>query len=293
MWRVVTGTCATLTLLASAAAAQQPCTNDATRVVSEIYRHTLERNPDRGAQNWVRMLDTGQLNVKELVRRVAKSQEYMERFGQTEPGERQPFERAVARLYRHVLGRQPDGGGLRNWTRAAQQRGLPAVVDGLIDSAEYNDNFSEVGVPGSGGLRYCAGNRIAQSSPAARPQPRWRGLGTSGRAIVVGGDRQWVDTGINVQPGDAVSINANGQIRVARDGGPMSPAGVESGRTEGATMPTANVGGLVARFGDSAPLFIGERRSFRTAVGGRLYLGVNDNFFDDNTGEFTVTVDVN
>ena len=99
-----------------------------------------------------------------------------------------------------------------------------------------------------------------------------------------------MDTGIDVQAGDAVSINANGQIRVARDGGVMSAAGVESGRTEGATMPTANVGGLVARFGDSAPLFIGERRTFRTAVGGRLYLGVNDNFFDDNTGEFTVTV---
>ena len=291
MWRVVTSTTAALTLLASAAAAQQPCTPDATRVVAEVYRHTLERPPDRGAQNWVRALTNGQLNVKELVRRVAKSQEYMERFGQTEPGERQPYERAVARLYRHVLGRQPDGGGLRNWTRTAQRQGLPAVVDGLIDSAEYNNNFAEFGVPGSGGLRYCANTPEAQSSSAARP--RWRGLGTSGRAIVIGGDRQWVDTGINVQAGDTVSINADGQIRVARDGGPMSAAGVRAGRTEGATMPTANVGGLVARFGDSAPLFIGESRTFRTAVGGRLYLGVNDNFFDDNTGEFRVMVDVN
>src|SRR5688572_4145425 len=276
MWRVVTSTFAALTLFSTVAAAQQPCTTDATRVVAEVYRHTLERGTDRGAQSWVRPLANGQLSVKELVRRIAKSQEYMQRFGQTEPGEGQPYERAVAGLYRHILGRQPDGGGLRNWTRAAQQRGLPAVVDGLIDSAEYNNNFGESGVPGSGGLRYCANTPATQSSSAQSSSAGrgWRRLGTSGRAIVVGGDSQWVDTGINVQANDVISINANGQIRVARDGGLMTAAGVPSGRTEGATMPTANVGALVARFGDTAPLFIGERRTFRTARGGRLYLGV-------------------
>ena len=297
MWRVVTSTIAALTLFSSAAAAQQPCTADATRVVAEVYRHTLERGTDRGAQAGVRQLANGQLSVKEIVRRVAKSQEYMQRFGQTEPGEGQPYERAVATLYRHVLGRQPDGGGHRTWTRIAQQRGLAAVVDGLLDSAEYDNNFGEFGVPGSGGLRYCANGAAAQpSSPAVQSSSagrRWGTLGTSGRAIAVGGDRPWVDTGIDVQRNDVVSIHANGQIRVARDGGLTTAAGVPSGRTEGATMPTANVGGLVARFGDSAPLFIGESRTFRTALGGRLYLGVNDSFFDDNTGGFNVTVKVN
>ena len=365
MWRVITSTVAALTLCSTVAAAQQPCTADANRVVAEVYRHTLERGADQGAQTWVRQLANGQLNVKELVRRVAMSQEYMQRFGRTEPGEAQPFERAVAGLYRHILGRQADPGGLRNWARNAQQRGLPAVVNGLIDSTEYNNNFGEFGVPGSNGLRYCGDDSESQSSSVA---PRFRGpfgqdvrtegrradrrgtydfdaldvnnnnrierrewqarldefnrlntdgdnfltrdelegtapVGTSGRfsglgrdrgrSIAVGGDRQWVDTGIDLQAGDVVSINANGQIRLARDGGLMTAAGVSSGRTEGATMPTANVGGLVARFGNSAPLFIGENRTFRTGLGGRLYLGVNDNFFDDNTGQFNVTVDVN
>ena len=395
MWRVVTSTIAALTLFSTVAAAQQPCTTDANRVVAEVYRHTLERGADPGAQTWVRQLANGSITVKDVVNRVAKSQEYMQRFGQTEAGEGQPFERAVARLYRHVLARQPDPGGLNNWTRVAQQRGLAVVVDGFVDSAEYNKNFGDWGVPGSGGLSYCA-----NGAPAPQPQPqssqvapRFRGLddngdgvisraewngnnvsfnnqdwngdgvisgqelrtegrragrrandydfdaldvnnnnrierrewlarldefnrlntngdnflsreelegdvgvvGTAGRArtIAVGGDRQWVDTGIFVNAGDTVTINATGRIRVARDGGAMSAAGTQSGRTDGATLPNAPVGGLVARFGDTAAIFIGESRTFRSARGGRLYLGVNDNFFDDNTGQFNVTVDVN
>ena len=395
MWRVVTSTFAALTLFTTVAAAQQPCTTDANRVVSEIYRHTLERNADPGAQGWVRQLANGQMNVKETVRRVAKSQEYMQRFGQTEGGEGQPYERAVARLYRHVLGRQPDASGAQYWARMAQQRGFAAVVDGFIDSSEYSGNFGDWGVPGSGGLRFCANGAAA---PQPQPQssqvlPRFRGMddngdgvisraewngnnvsfnnqdwngdgvisgqelrtegrragrrandydfdaldvnnnnrierrewqarleefnrlntngdnfltreeldgdvdvvGTAGRArtIAVGGDRQWVDTGIFVNAGDTVTINATGRIRVARDGGVMTAAGTQSGRTDGATLPNAPVGGLVARFGDTAAIFIGESRTFRTARGGRLYLGVNDNFFDDNTGQFNVTVDVN
>ena len=46
MWRVVTSTFAALTLASSVAAAQQPCTTDANRVVSEVYRHMLERGTD-------------------------------------------------------------------------------------------------------------------------------------------------------------------------------------------------------------------------------------------------------
>jgi len=393
MWRLVTSTFAALTLFATVAAAQQPCTTDANRVVAEVYRHTLERNADPGAQTWVRQLANGQLNVKEVVRRVAKSQEYMQRFGQTEAGEGQPYERAIARLYRHVLGRQPDASGQQYWARMAQQRGFAAAVDGFIDSSEYGGNFGDWGVPGSGGLRFCAnGSAAPQSAPqSSQIAPRFRGLddngdgvisrgewngnnvsfnnqdwngdgvisgqelrtegrragrrandydfdaldinnnnrierrewqarleefnrlntngdnflsreelggvdetvGTSGRTITVGGDRQWVDTGINVNPGDSVTISANGQIRVARDGGTMTASGTQSGRTEGATIPSAPVGALVARVGNTPAMFIGETRTFRTARGGRLYLGVNDNYFDDNTGQFNVTVDVN
>jgi hypothetical protein len=140
-------------------------------------------------------------------------------------------------------------------------------------------------------MRFCADSTQAAESTSANRG--FRRLGTSGRAITIGADRRWVDTGIDVRTNDRISITANGRIRISPEGGTITAAGVPAGRTEGATMPTGNVGGLVARFGNSPPLFIGESRTFRTGMDGRLYLGVNDNFFDDNTGAFTVTVDVN
>src|ERR671910_663165 len=108
MWRVVTSTFIALTFVSSVASAQQPCTSDAGRVVSELYRHILERGPDGGAQHWQQQLASGRMTVRELVRALVTSQEHNQRFGQTEAGEGTPYERAVGRLYRHVLGRQAD-----------------------------------------------------------------------------------------------------------------------------------------------------------------------------------------
>jgi hypothetical protein len=371
-------------------------------VVAEVYRHTLERGVDAGAQGWVQQLASGRLTVKELVRNVVKSPEYANRFGQTESGEAQPYERAVARLYRHVLARQPDEGGQRNWANTAQRRGLAAVVDGLIDSAEYNNSFGDWGVPGSGGLRFCANNNANnQSSSAAQPLDRqrfremdtnrdgviarneWNGsnqsfrvhdwnndgvlsgdeveagrfrqgrnaeyedydrgedfayldtnnnnrielrewhagarafadldrnndgvltraefvrgtaagtAATSGQSIAVMADRQWTDTGFNVRAGDTITISADGRIRLARDTNDFVTAQGAGNRVADATMPNAPVGGLVARFGDSAPVFIGQSRTVRVPRSGRLYLGVNDSYFDDNTGAFNARIETN
>src|SRR5687767_4276394 len=135
MVRVVMSTFVALTFFASVAAAQQPCTTDANRVVSELYRHILQRAPDPGAQGWAQQLTNGQTTVRELVRVLAKSQEHAQNFGQRESGEGTPYERAIARYYRHILGRQPDADGQRNLAAMAQQSGnLNSVVDTLVNS---------------------------------------------------------------------------------------------------------------------------------------------------------------
>ena len=406
MWRVATSTFVAFIFVSSVAAAQQPCTTDAGRVVAEVYRHTLERGVDAGAQQWQQRLANGQTNVREVVRNVAKSQEYEQRFWRTEAGEGQPFERSVARLYRHILGRQPDAGGVNTWARVAQQRGIDAVVDGLINSPEYTNNFGDWAVPGSGGLRFCEGGAGQSSNaPAAPPagltraeqrrfrvmdtnndnvisRNEWRGspqsfrvhdwnsdgvlngdevasgafrqgqnleyedfdraeefefldtnnnnrieqrewhsslrafeeldrnddtvltraeftratgtAPTAGQSISVGSNQRWVDTGIDVRAGQNVTFSADGRIRLSRDQRDFATAaGSTTGRrVPAAQIPSAPAGALLARFGNSAPVFIGDTRTMRAPRAGRLFLGVNDDFFDDNTGQYNVTVDV-
>jgi hypothetical protein len=158
MWRVVTSTFIALTFVSSVAAAQQPCTTDANRVVSELYRHILERGPDAGAQHWQQQLANGSMTVRDVVRNLVTSQEHTQRFGQAEAGEGTQYERAVSRMYRHVLGRQPDGDGQRTYAETAQRQGMNAVAESLLNSQEYRNSFGDWGVPGSGGMTFCANN---------------------------------------------------------------------------------------------------------------------------------------
>lgn len=177
-----------LTLMPAVARAQQPCTSDARQVVNELYRHMLERQTDPASAHWAQELESGRMTVREVVRQIANSPEHIQRFYQTEAGEGTSYERSVARLYRHILGRQPDPAGQRAHAELAQRNGPGAVVDRIVNSNEYDRQFGDWGVPGSGGLLYCApGTRI--DSPAAVPlvpltQRRFRGMDANNDGVI-------------------------------------------------------------------------------------------------------------
>jgi hypothetical protein len=178
-----------LTLTPLAAAAQQPCTTDARLVVNELYRHMLERQAEASSGYWVQQLQSGQMTVRDVVREIAKSREHTERFYTAEAGEAVPYERSVARLYRHILARQPDAAGQRAFAQMAQREGAGAVVDQIVNSAEYTQQFGDWGVPGSGGTRFCAPNNRTVSQ-AATPgirgddQTRFAGMDRNGDGII-------------------------------------------------------------------------------------------------------------
>jgi Ca2+-binding EF-hand superfamily protein len=95
----------------------------------------------------------------------------------------------VAQLYRHILGRQPDATGQRVHAELAQRSGAGAVVDRIIDSNEYDQQFGDWGVPGSGGLRFCApNNRTASQAPVAPVVPvnqrRFRGMDRNNDGVI-------------------------------------------------------------------------------------------------------------
>ena len=355
MWRVVTSTCIALTFFASVAAAQQPCTTDTNRVVSELYRHILQRPVDPGAKHWEQQLASGAMTVREVVRNLVTSQEHLQRFGQTEAGEGTPYERAVARMYRHILGRQPDPEGQRVHAQLWQQSGPQAVVDAILNSEEYRNQFGDWEVPGSGGVTFCAPANSTAGKVAVQPQvaanvgvtePRFRGLdrnndgvitrnewrgnnrsfqvqdwngdgvlsgeevraggrrdgvrgrneaiGTAGDLVIVDSSVRWTDTGIDVREGQRLVFDARGQVRLSDNPGDFADAGGSTSGRRAANAPVRNApaGGLLARIGDSQPVYVGDRRALRAPVSGRLFLGVNVDHLADNEGQYQVTIDV-
>ncbi len=155
MSRVLTLSVAML-FLSSAAWAQQPCTTDARRVVDELYRHMLERPADAGSAGFVQRLQNGQASVRDIVRDIAKSAEHDQRFIKQENGEETPYLRSVNTLYRHILGRQPDANGARGYAQMTAQRGVDPVIDEIVGSAEYTQQYGDWSAPGSGGVSFCA-----------------------------------------------------------------------------------------------------------------------------------------
>jgi Ca2+-binding EF-hand superfamily protein len=114
------------------------------------------------------------------------------------------------------------------------------------------------------------------------------------REIRVNSQHRWTDTGIDVRAGDVITFSASGTITMSDDtGDTASPAGSTRGR-RAPDAPVLNqlAGGLLAQIGGWSPTFIGNRGSWTAPVGGRLYLGVNDDHLPDNRGEFVVRVGV-
>lgn len=115
-------------------------------------------------------------------------------------------------------------------------------------------------------------------------------VGTSGRSVVVDSAERWVDTGIDVRNGDTIAIQASGTVTLSTNrADTASPAGA-SRRAEAAPLRDRPAGALIARIADGPPIFVGEARTITANTSGRLYLGVNDDHFADNRGQFTVSV---
>lgn len=156
MWRVALLVSA-LTVVPSIAAAQQPCTTDARQVIEQVYRQVLERSADAGASVWVDRLNN-RTTVREIVRGIAKSPEHLQRFGN------QARENVVVDIYRHLLNRGPEAEGLKNAVDLVSRRGVQPLIDQIMDSQEYRQQFGDWTVPGSS-VRFCAnGEQPGQQS---------------------------------------------------------------------------------------------------------------------------------
>jgi Ca2+-binding EF-hand superfamily protein len=131
----------------------------------------------------------------------------------------------------------------------------------------------------------------------AELQPAETGaVGTTGRTLVIDAQTRWTDTGLDVRAGQFITLHAEGTVQMSSDANDIAdPWGARSGR-KAANSPvnTMPAGGIIAMINGSTPVFIGNRTDTRVRVpaSGRLYLGINDDYLNDNRGEFRVTINV-
>lgn len=129
------------------------------------------------------------------------------------------------------------------------------------------------------------------------------------KTVSIAGDAGWVDTAVDIGPGDEIHFSATGEILLQK-GNPdavCGPAGLDL-LTADQPVPMANLGALIGKIvqvvarrvdEDSGievrdEIFIlfvvGPESAVTVPFKGRLYLGINENVLRDNGGAYTVVV---
>ena len=112
------------------------------------------------------------------------------------------------------------------------------------------------------------------------------------KKIVLPGNQKWVDTGLDVIIGQEILFSASGSVNIDTDS-MVYQSGEDTVKwNESKPLPNQPTGAVVARVGKKGEIFyIGDDKApFQMSEKGRLFVGINDFNFGDNSGQFTVII---
>ncbi|HEX8250410.1 MAG TPA: hypothetical protein VF599_19705 [Pyrinomonadaceae bacterium] len=103
----------------------------------------------------------------------------------------------------------------------------------------------------------------------------------------------WTNSGFHVKKGQKFRVLGRGQISLG-NGNYAKPEGIKSLADDKKLMSSEATGGLIAVIGDDNNefIFIGSSREFTATRDGMLFLGINENNLNDNSGSFEVTIEI-
>jgi hypothetical protein len=159
------------------------------------------------------------------------------------------------------------------------------------------------GLPGTAHAQLVREGNKAQPQQAPPAQSGAKARSAYGKERVsqevqITGDASWVDTGIDVQPGEHVVITATGKLRFADAKEDNGPAGVSRGfRDLLRVLPLneAGRGALIGRIGDQGvaqPFLVGAHCDVAAPVAGRLALAINQESKDPGSGTYVAQIAV-
>jgi LssY C-terminus len=147
------------------------------------------------------------------------------------------------------------------------------------------------------GILLCLATAFAQAP--SDTQPATPSAETSSKQIDIKGTDDWVDTGLDVRPGDVLAISASGtlKIRNGRNTSSVNAAGANRGFRDlikAYAVNDAGQGALIGRIGSTdtaTPFLVGPSKSWTAPRGGRLFLGINKSGNDAPDGSFHVKIE--
>ncbi len=154
-----------------------------------------------------------------------------------------------------------------------QQRGVKTLVDDLVLTT-------------------------AEETSVVSPNQRMGSTDTASvTTVTVIGNQPWTDTGVDLNAGETVSVSASGSVSFSRGAQAIGPQGDQPSCAVFRNPRVPYVArdlrchSLIGRIGSLGMFFeVGSSTQFRTPMAGRLYLGVNDNFFPDNSGNWIAVI---
>jgi hypothetical protein len=132
----------------------------------------------------------------------------------------------------------------------------------------------------------------AQAAPKAQPTFTTDEAVPAG-AVRVPANAPWTATPLVVRRGDSVRFDVRGRVQLSDDAGDVAEAAgsLRERRANGSPLPLNYAGALIAKVGNSQPFPIGNQtNAIVMPADGTLFLGVNDDEFNDNRGEFVVSM---
>ena len=113
----------------------------------------------------------------------------------------------------------------------------------------------------------------------------------TGTGLVVSARQAWTPTGLTVRRGEVLTFNTTGEIQLSADTNDIAgSAGAKSQRyATNSPLPRNFAGALIARVGNQV-FPIGNQATVTMPANGQLFLGINDDGFEDNVGEFRVEI---
>jgi hypothetical protein len=247
------------------------------RSVGRFYRHLLGRQPDPGGARSFAQLAQSAGPVR-VINGILRSREYEQQLGNWGvPGSGGVY-----------FCPPTQSAGSWNWPeRDDWFDNLDANNDNRIQPREWRRSaaaFTRLDVDND--------NMLSRAEVLG---PEGFGVApTTGQLLVVDANQAWTDTGITVRRGQTIVFDIDGDIRLSPDPNDVarSPGALSGRRAPDAPLPNAPAGALIGRIDGSGPFGIGNLRSIQAPASGRLYLGINDDYFGDNAGQFRVMIDV-